>query len=615
MHVGGMKRTNSLSNTGVLIAFVGIAFLLYGLVLPSGEFPWDDAAYRSAAREVLGSASSAFQQVQGNYHPLTMLSLAVDEYFGGGEARLHHVTNVALHGLNAFLLFVLLRSLFTEAAAWSLMAGPLLFLAHPAQVESVAWISERKNLLFAGCTLLACWAYLNHLRSEGRLNYPLVLLASLAAMLSKVQAVSLPVVLFGWLVVQSGWPLQRKRWLELLPVILFAISTAWFGLQGQVEGSYVHAQRDDGVLARFVVVAQAAMMPYWTALWPWSVSIVKPLPRMDEPVLWAWVAAFIACMVLWSLALWQRQWKSVGMGLILAALVLPVAQLVPFGSMVSADRYAYLPIAALVVITVGVAQRYRYAPFPMFAISIPLAFLTVQRVKDWCEPQQLFAHALERYPNSEMAHMNMAAQLVASGDPEQASVHLSAALALDPGLLEARQLQADLLNNSGRTEEAFVAYTEVLSRGKDWRGVWRARMARAKLNIARGNANGALDDLRVAEVPMEKRGERDHLLGLCFALLNDHASAVQYFERALKQGETAAQVKLNLAISYGWLSNFGLSMKHARSVLQQEPENAEAWFILGLSEERTGANGCASLERAAGLGHPRAAEAMASYCR
>lgn len=114
---------------------------------------------------------------------------------------------------------------------------------------------------------------------------------------------------------------------------------------------------------------------------------------------------------------------------------------------------------------------------------------------------------------------------------------------------------------------------------------------------------------------MEKRGERDHLLGLCFALLNDHASAVQYFERALKQGETAAQVKLNLAISYGWLSNFGLSMKHARSVLQQEPENAEAWFILGLSEERTGANGCASLERAAGLGHPRAAEAMASYCR
>ncbi|MBX2978140.1 MAG: hypothetical protein KF905_02505 [Flavobacteriales bacterium] len=610
-----MKRLNWLDNTGALIAFAGIAFLLYWHVLPCAEFPWDDAAYRSAAREVLVSVSSAFHQVQGNYHPLTMLSLAVDEHFGSGEAQLHHVTNVALHGINAFLLFLLLRSLFTNASAWLLVAGAVLFLVHPAQVESVAWISERKNLLFAGFILLACWAYVNHLRSAGWTHYPLVLLASLAAMLSKVQAVSLPVVLFGLLVVQSGWPVQRKRWLELLPVFLFAVAAAWFGLQGQVEGSYVHAQRDGAVLARFVVVAQAALMPYYTALWPWSVSIVKPLPRMDDPVVWAWVAAFIACMLLWSFALWQRRWKAVGMGLVLAALVLPVAQLVPFGSMVSADRYAYLPIAALVVITVGVAQRYRYAPWPLFAISVPLVILTVQRVQDWCEPQQLFAHALERYPNSEMAHMNMAAQLVANGDPEQAAVHLSAALALDPGLLEARQLQADLLNKSGRSEEAFLAYSQVISRGKDWRGVWRARMARAKLNIARGNANGALEDLRVAEVPMEKRGERDHLLGLCFAMLNDHASAVQYFERSLKQGETAAQVKLNLAISHGWLANFDLSLNYARAVMQQEPDNAEAWFILGLSEERTGADGCASLARAAGLGHPRAAEAVASYCR
>lgn len=615
MHEGGMKRPNGLRNTGVLIAFAGIAFLLYWHVLPCAEFPWDDAAYRSAAREVVDSVSSAFHQVQGNYHPLTMLSLAVDEHFGGGEARLHHVTNVALHGINAFLLFLLLRMLFTQAATWLLMAGPVLFLVHPAQVESVAWISERKNLLFAGFTLLACWAYVNHLRSAGRLHYPLVLLASLAAMLSKVQAVSLPLVLFGILVVQGGWPLQRKRWLELLPVLLVAGATAWFGLQGQVEGSYVHAQRDGAVLARFVVVAQAALMPYWTALWPWSISIVKPLPRMDDPVVWAWVAAFIAGMLLWSFALWRRRWKAVGMGVVLAALVLPVAQLVPFGSMVSADRYAYLPLAALVVIPVGAAQRYRYAPWLMFAFSIPLAFLTVQRVQDWCAPQQLFAHAVERYPNSDMAHMNMAAQLVANGDPEQAAVHLSAALALDPGLLEARQLQADLLNKSGRSEEAFLAYSQVISRGEEWGGVWRARMARAKLNIARGNANGALEDLRVAEVPMDRSGERDHLLGLCFAMLNDHASAVQYFERALKQGGTVAQVKLNLAISHGWLSNFDRSLNYARAVVQQEPDNAEAWFILGLSEERTGADGCASLAHAAALGHPRAAEALASYCR
>lgn len=615
MHVGEMKWPNWLSNTGVLITFVGIAFLLYWHVLPCGEFPWDDAEYRSAAREVLGSTSSAFQLVLGNHHPFTMLSLAVDEHLGGGDPRMHHTTNVLLHGINAFLLFLLLRSLFTKAATWLLVAGSALFLVHPVQVESVAWISERKNLLFAGFTLLTCWAYVNHLCSVGRLHYTLVLLASLAAMLSKVQAVSLPVVLFGLLVVQSGWPLQRKRWLELLPVLLFAGATAWFGLQGQMEGSYVHAQRDGGVLPHFVVVAQAALMPYWTALWPLSVSIVKPLPRMDDPVVWAWVAALIACIVLWSFALWQRRCKAVGMALALAALVLPVAQLVPFGSMVSADRYAYLPLASLVVLLVGLAQKYRYAPWPLFAFSVPLTILTVQRVQLWCEPQQLFAHALERYPQSEMAHMNMAAQLVVNGDLEQASVHLSAALDLDPSLLEARQLQADLLNKSGRAEEAFRAYTEVISRGSGWPGIWRARMARAKLSIARGNANGALDDLRIAEVPMEKRGERDHLLGLCFAMLNDHASAVQYFERALEQGQIGTQVKLNLAISYGWLSNFDRSLNYARAVVQQEPDNAEACFILGLSEERTGANGCASLARAAGLGHPGAAKALASYCR
>lgn len=610
-----MKRHGLLLNGGALIAFVCLSFALYWQVLPCGEFPWDDAEYRTAARDVLSGNGSATARVQGNHHPLTMLSLAVDEHFGGGDPWMQHAVNVLLHGLNAFLLFSLLRLLFAEASPWLLLAASAIFITHPAHVESVAWISERKNLLFAGFSLLACWAYLQHLHGSQRIHYAIVLLSSLAALLSKVQAVSLPLVLFGLLVALTGWPLQRKRWLELLPVFLFALAAAWFGLQGQVEGSYVHEQRDAGLVSRFVVVAQAALMPYWTALWPWNVSIVKPLPRMDDPFVWAWVIALLACILSWGRALSHKRWKAVGTGLVLAALVLPVAQLVPFGSMVSADRYAYLPLAALVVLLVSAAQRYRYASLPIFAITISLTILTMQRLQDWCEPQRLFAHALQRYPRSEMAHMNMAAQLVANGDLQLASVHLSAALDLDPSLLEARQLQADLLNKSGRSDEAFTAYTEVITRGEGWRGVWRARMARAKLSIARGNANAALDDLRVAEVPLEKLGERYHLIGLCFAILDDHASAVQYFERALKEGGTATQVKLNLAISYGWLSSFESSMKYARDVVQQEPENAEAWFILGLSEERTGTNGCASLARASGLGHQRAAEALASYCR
>lgn len=599
-----------------VVAVLCLALAAYGEVLDCGLFPWDDEAYRTAALALVHSGSSVGVLVQGNYHPLTMLSLALDERIGAGGPWAQHATNITLHALNAVLLFVLMRFVFNSTSMWILLAASTLFVVHPVQVESVAWISERKNLLYAFFSLLTSVIYIMYLRRNGKLLYLALLTAALAAMLSKVQAASLPLVLFGILLMHSGWPVARRRWLELLPIFGVAMVAAWIGFSGQIEGGYVHAQRDSGFLGRAIVIVKATVLPYWAILWPWSISIIKPLPRSWDASMFVSGAMILGAVFLWLRAIRHSDWRVMGMGIILAALVLPVSQVFPFGSMVSADRYSYLPLAALLMVALGLIERFRfrYAYLFLFAISLPLFLATRERVQAWCDPVRLFAQALDRYPNSELAHMNIAAQFVKKDDLDAAILHLDQALVLDPTLLEARQLRADLFANQGTTQEAFDEYSRVILMGEGWSGIWRARIGRAKLYIAKGNAMEALNDLFVAEVP-EGHSSLDYLVGLCYAMLGDHVTAIHYFNRSWEQGNVRSEVQLNLAISCGRLSDLVRSAQFAKAVLEKEPNNAEAHFIMGLSEFELGVDGCASLLKAVDLGHKRAQGAFDHHCR
>jgi protein O-mannosyl-transferase len=447
-----------------------ITLIAYYRVGQCGFVNIDDDAYvefQPLVNKGIRSAGIAFAFTgshSSNWHPLTTLSHMLDCTLFGVKAAPMHWENVLWHTLNSILVFLAWRSL--TQTTWRSAIIAAVFALHPLHVESVAWISERKDVLHAFFWLLGLLAYAAYARTRSWKNYVLVALALVFALLSKPMAVTFPCTLL----LLDFWPLRRwpeRSWLQLFleKVPLFALVVVHSVLTFLVQSASGAANFGE----RFPLGARIgnAVVAYLRYLgktfWPESLS-----PLYFHPGYWPAPVLIFAIIVLVTITLmawrfWRtRPWLAFGWLWFLGTLV-PVIGLVQVGAQSMADRYMYVPILGVLTIilwegsaAIALWPRIRT---PLIAATVAAlvgcGVLTLRQVKAWRNSITLLEHSIAVGEDNPGIRYLLAVAFAAAGRPESDVVaQFRRALELRPDYVNAMTQLAAIAIAHGRFDEA-----------------------------------------------------------------------------------------------------------------------------------------------------------------
>lgn len=582
--------------TSVLVAYAGVR---------QHDFVnFDDPEYVVQNRHVtsgLSAANVAWALTavhSANWHPLTWMSHMLDGSLYGLEPGGHHLTNVLLHALATVLLFLALRTM-TGAPGRSAFVAAL-FALHPRNVESVAWISERKDVLSAVFWTGAMWAHAAYARRSTPPRYVAVAVLLALGLLAKPMVVTLPAALL----LLDVWPLRRVRVAgvgddappadadaaagrALPPLPVPAVVREYAPLLAIALAAAVVtflAQRSSGAVATLAALPlgfrlQNAVVTYagylWSLAWPTQLAVFYPYRTL--PV--AEVVASLAVLVALTVLAWRtrrtRPYLLVGWLWYLGTLV-PVIGIVKAGDQAMADRFTYLPaIGLFLAATWAVADaaardpRARRALVPAALLVVAMCLQTTRRqVEHWRDSVTLFEHALAVTSQNHLAQLNLAAALVERGDLAAGLEHARAAQALRPDDVKILATLGTALARSGHGDEAEAAYRRALRNDPDSVLAW---LGMAVLHAERLQWTDA--ELAYGEV---LRREPEHAkahagLGFVLSAQGRHADAIAHYRAALAADAALLQAYNGLALALEASGDPDEALRVLESALRRAP--------------------------------------------
>ncbi|MGA7848287.1 MAG: tetratricopeptide repeat protein [Terriglobales bacterium] len=522
---------------------------LYYPALHNGFVNYDDPAYVTSNWHVqqgfaLSNLKWAFiSTAEANWHPLTWISHMLDVQLFGLRPAGHHAQSVLWHAVNVVLLFLLLAKATGFVRRSALVAG--LFAVHPLNVESVAWVAERKTVLCTFFFLLALGAYGWYAKMPRASRYLLVALLFALGLMAKPMAITLPLALL----LLDFWPLQRfpetplsKLVLEKIPLLALSAASAAITLYAQRAGGAVGST----VLLPLSMRVKNAIYSYLIymekAVWPSRLAVFYPHP---EGLLALW-KVMVASVVLAAVTavFWHfqdRRYLLVGWLWFLGTLA-PVIGIVQVGRQAWADRYAYLPLWGLFVIGVWLASeaatRFSLSRAAQMAIAVAVllgyAVTSHIQIEYWRDSYTLFAHALQVTDANPIAEGNLGSALMEMGRPDLAVSHLERALQLMPTFATAHYNLGTLLQRKNELDQAQREYQLALQYASDEREAAQAHNNLGVLFNQLGRRDVAVAEFTQAIVlnPHEQnslvgRGLIEHEQGKLDAALQDFTRAGQ----------------------------------------------------------------------------------------
>lgn len=459
-----------------------VTFIVFLPALGNDFVRYDDPAYVFENRVVQSGLSleavrwSFTTLSMSNWHPLTWLSYLIDSSLFGIEPLGFHATNVLLHAMCAALVVLVVSSLTGDALIAAAVA--LLFALHPLRVESVAWISERKDVLSGVFFLLTLLWYVKAVRTSSRAWHGFALVAFAAGLMAKAMIVTVPPLL---LVIDVCFLQRRDIGRALLEKVPYAV------LAGVVSVLTVIAQEEaivdvdrHGLGARVSnAVVSIARYLAMTA-WPVDLNVGHRIPNEGWSTLAVFASAALVVALTAAFAAMALRWRdarALGGWLWFLGMLVPVLGLVQVGGAAMAERYTYLPhIGLLLALALALAlavPRVARAPLGVvatFGVALALALACVPRTIDqigvWSSTRTLFAHAVTVTPDHAWMRMYLAGALIHESDDEA-----DARLAVSEGATAIRLRPDDpallahfglLLAKAGQREEAERALRAVL---------------------------------------------------------------------------------------------------------------------------------------------------------
>ncbi len=554
MPLAQKNRSQILFCTLLLVALTAAA---YSPAMKAG-FIWDDDKYVTDNRLFTGSNNLTriwfSQDHPSQYFPLVYTSFWIEQSLFGMKASVFHGNNILLHILNGLLLWVLLVRM-RIPGAWFATA---LFLLHPVQVESVAWITERKNLLSLLFTLLMLLSWLRFAEKNSRGAYLCALFLHALALLSKTTACTNPaaLVLLLWI---KRIPVDRKRWVAIIPFVLMGLLMGLLSVWWEQEKQGLHPEAGDiSGVERLLIAARALWFYLGKLALPVDLSFSYTRWSVDSSQLnqYAWLgAALLASGLLFFLR------EKIGRGT-LAAFLFFAACLSPMIGFISlytffysyvADHYQYVAcIGPLTLVAALLARVHRKVHGGMRIASslavglllLVLAGLTFERTKVYQDPGTLWRDTIKKNPESWMAHNNLGTFLQDEGEISDALHQFREAIQIKPEHGQLYFNQGTALQLLGRNQEAIPSFKEAIRLEPD-------------------------------------DPDSYNNLGLIFHFQGRYREAIQQFKKALELKPNYGAVHNNLGGSLRTLGRLGPARLHYKSCVEYAPEMAEGWYNLG----------------------------------
>jgi Flp pilus assembly protein TadD len=614
-----------------------VAVLTFAVYLPALQngFVWDDLQYitsNSFIRSLNGNLfNSAFLEFQAdNWHPLTWISHALDYFLWGLNPLGHHLTNIILHAFNTTLVVLLLMRLLEvyKKRGKSLgLPGPflsdrqsliacgvagLLFGLHPVHVESVAWISERKDLLCALFFLLSIMSYVKYAPvPDNRATQRTVLsqwfdkqylftLGSFAlALLSKPMAVTLPVVLL----ILDLFPLNRMRspktlWTafsEKLPFFALALISSVLTILAQSAGGAMEMMQPVPLSMRLLVGARSLiaylgkmivpvnLIPYYP--YPDNVSLMSP-EYLSSIVLVIGITSFFV-VIAKKQKVWLAAW-----GYFVVTLI-PVLGIVQVGNQAMADRHTYLPsLGPFLIIGLTVAallEKVRAArqfglilkmggAVAIILLFTSLSYATIQQIGIWKNgvifwSTVIEANGDEQSPHREVAHNNLGMAYVSQGQWDRAAAEFQTAVRLKPDYVMAHYNLGVAYASQGQLDRAIAEYQTALQ--------LKPASAESHNNLGIAYASQGQLDRAIAEFQTTVRLKPDdaepHInLGIAFASHGQLDRAIAEYQTAVRMKPDNARAHYNLGNAYASKGSWSEATAEYRTVLRLKPDFREA---------------------------------------
>lgn len=544
---------------------MAITWLVFGQTLRHEFVNYDDDTYVyenptiTAGLTVAGVARAFTHSHARNWHPLTTLSHMLDCQLFGLGAGGHHFTNVLLHSVSAVLLFLLLRKM--TNSTWRSAFVAALFAVHPQHVESVAWVSERKDLLSGIFFMLTLAAYAHYVRKPSVARYVTMSILFAGGLMSKPMLVTIPLVLL----LLDYWPLKRPLGLanllvEKLPLLLLSAASSLITFLIQKHGG---AQAEPLPLIWRIENAIVSYVTYiWQMIWPANLAPFYPHPENSLPLREISLAlvVLIAVSVIAILRRRTNPYLVVGWFWYLIML-LPVIGIVQVGAQGWADRYTYLPhIGLYLLITWGIVDLAARWPYRRRILGAVAAILVV--VLTWCSSIQavywrnsesLWTHTLAVTSNNAVAHNNLGDVFFKRDQIDEALSHYEKALEIrshhhasnyDSLLALFHNNVGSALRRKGLVDEAIAHFQQAIQLQPDYP---TAYINLGGAFIDQGRVDDAIAVLRTA-VKVGPEDAETHI-NLADALRGKglEEEAVAQYESALQIAPQSIAVLNNLA--------------------------------------------------------------------
>ena len=424
-----------------------------------------------------------------NWHPLTWMSHMLDVSLFGLNPGSHHLVNVFFHLANSLLLFFVFRQM--TGKIWQSALVAALFAIHPLHVESVVWISERKDVLSTFFAMLTLLSYGRYAKGGNKGFYLTALLFFILGLMAKPMLVTLPFVLLLF----DYWPLRRLKFIkgqyadpyrhknisffdliiEKIPFFMMTAASCAVTFYAQQSGGSVASLQIFPLGVR-VANAVVAYVGYITKmLWPVHLSAFYPHPY-SLPMWQVAGAGLVLVLICWMciLTIKQRPYLLVGWLFYLGTLF-PVIGLIQVGEQAMADRYTYVPLIGIFIILAwglpDLLKKWRYGKMGLaigaFVLLPVLMVTTWLQVRHWSNNIQFYEHMIQVNDNNYMAHYNLGVYMANNDQIGEAMRHYRKAIDIKPGHTNANNNLANALVIEGKFSEAVQYYTNALNRVPD----------------------------------------------------------------------------------------------------------------------------------------------------
>ena len=588
-----------------------LTFIAFAPALRNGFVSWDDEKnflanphYRGLGVKQLTWMWTTFHM--GHYVPLAWMTLGLDYVLWGMNPRGYHLTSLLIHVGNGVALYFVARRLLVscrtrhqldgsagsprpdadDEPAMSIAAGfaALLFSVHPLRVESVAWATERRDVLSLLFALLCVLTYLRSAEPSARRRWYWISVVLFAcALLSKATVVTLPAVL---LIVNvhplhrisagdHGRAVVRRVSVDLLPFVLLSLATVVLSVVA------LHPGEQLPLSGKVAVSAFSLCFYLWKTIAPTALSPLYEMPRVVDPVATRYLASYAtALLVTLAVVVWRRRWPAlVAAWIAFLVLSLPMLGIIQNGPQIAADRYTYhsAPALALLagVVLMHAMSRARTVMVRIASVTVTLVLvvLTWKQCGVWRDSSSLWARVLAVDPNSAYAHSAAATLLFQGNHVDEGLEESRVATGLDPGLAEAHNNFGVGLSRQGHYADAVPHFRRALDLKSSYdeaHSNWGVALARL------GDADAAVEQFRRALADNPDNADAHVNWGNALVRAGRFVEASPHYEAALAIRPDDADAHLNWGVALARDSRLSGAIEHFRRALALDSSSADA---------------------------------------